>query len=67
MTETYRDDLNLISCLRRAEVSAIVLDGFVASVKAVATSIAVPVSSTNLLCAFYRANDVTSITTPYNT
>jgi len=48
-------------------VSAIMLDGFISPVEAIATSVAVPVGSTYLLCAFYWTDDVTSITTSHYT
>jgi len=66
-TKTYRDNLDLIGGLRWAEMSAIMFNGFITSVKAIATSVAVPVSSTYLFCTFYWTDNIASITAPHYT
>jgi len=48
-------------------MSAIMFDGFVSPVEAIATSVTVPVSSTYFLCAFYWTNNITLITAAHNT
>ena len=64
-TKTYRDNLDLICGLRWAEMSAIMFNGFITSIEAIAASVAVPVSTTYLLCTFYWADNIAPITAPY--
>lgn len=52
LTDSYLRDLYLKGCLWVAEVRPVMFEGFVSPIEAIATLVAVPVSSFDLFCSF---------------